>query len=83
MGHDWNGSTQIQLHLAAVTRISKKRAQSAGQEFRSFRMQTPRLTLHKPHHVVRTQLGPHDRAVPETLLEKTADERNVIDGRSL
>src|SRR5512133_2194157 len=46
-------------------------------------MQTPRLALHKPHDVVRTQLRPDHRAVPKTLLEETAGERNIVDDRRL
>jgi len=76
-------SAQIQLHLATVTGEPKKRAQSAGEEFRSFGMRPPCLAFYKPHDVVRTRLRPHDRAGPETILEEAEDERNVVDDGGL
>ena len=46
-------------------------------------MQTPRPALYKSHDIARTQLGPHDRAVAETLLEEIEDEWNVVDDSRL
>jgi hypothetical protein len=81
IGHDWNRGAQIKFQLAVVTGKSEERAQSAGQQFRPFGMQTPSLALHKSHDVVRAQLGPHHRAGPETRLKETEDEWNIVDDR--
>ena len=76
-----DGSRKIQLYLTAIARLLQEGAQRACQEFRSLRVQARCLMLYECHNVAGTQVRQSDGPPAKTILQKTADERNVVDDR--
>src|SRR6266446_8562621 len=79
IGDDRNGGGQIQRNLPEISDVVQERTQCAGHELRSLPVQSWRLALYEPHNIAGTQMRKRDSSGTETVLEKTADERNVVD----
>ena len=79
VGDDRNGGGQIQRNLAEISRVVQEGAQCGGHELRSLPVQSWRLALYESHNIACTQPRERDSSGAETVFEKTADERNVVD----
>jgi hypothetical protein len=83
VGYKGDGRGQIQPDIPARAPVLQERTQRGGQELSCLQMQSWRLTLHKPHHILGTQPRQCGRSVGKAILGEHANKPHIVDDRHL